>query len=116
MVVCNCKYCGKEIEVPEGINFEGSLRESLKYIERITEEKSKNCQCQSEPYYFEENRNKFTVEMLDEPIDDGSSTTVREWLKYGIESEYIEDVEDFTELTTSQLSHMVDIVDYLETK
>lgn len=56
MVVCNCNYCGKEIEVTEGIHFKGSLRESLEYLERITEEKSKTCKCQSESYRVDDNR------------------------------------------------------------
>ena len=116
MVVCNCKYCGKKIEMPEGIHFEGSLKESLRYIEDTINEKSKSCECQTEHYYFEDNRNKYNASMLDDEIEEGATMSIRDWLEYGISCGYIEDVEDFTKLSTSQLSHMIDTIDYLETK
>ncbi|WP_412183524.1 hypothetical protein [Zhenhengia sp.] len=67
-------------------------------------------------WYFEDNRDKYTVEMLDEEIEEGSGVTLREFLEYGISCEYIDDVEDFTKLTTREISKMVDMIDYLETK
>lgn len=67
-------------------------------------------------WYFKDNKDKYTVEMLDEEIEEGVGVTLREYLEYGIQSEYIEDVEDFTKLTTREISQMVDVIDYMETK
>lgn len=69
-----------------------------------------------ETWYFKVNKDKYTVDMLDEEIEEGVGVTLREYLEYGIQCEYIQDVEDFTKLTTSEISHMVDWIDYLETK
>lgn len=68
-----------------------------------------------EHYYFEENRNAYTVEMLDKELEPGSDT-LRTFLDYGSESGYFTVNKPYEEMTTSELSHLLDWIDYLETK
>lgn len=69
-------------------------------------------------YYFEANRNAFTHEMLDEVMTGSTDgTTLRQYLKFGIDEEYLDlTEEEIDTLTTEELSHAVDLIDYLETK
>lgn len=71
-----------------------------------------------ESYYFEENRNAFTVDMLDKPMGNSEhSSTLREFLNFYIDEGFIDYTkEELDTLTTEQLSHAVDRIDYLETK
>lgn len=48
MIVCNCKYCGREIEVKEGIHFEGSIKDAMNYMGKVTDEKSEQCICRKD--------------------------------------------------------------------
>ncbi|MEG1502384.1 MAG: hypothetical protein RR370_03235 [Synergistaceae bacterium] len=45
MVVCNCIYCGRELEVPEGIVFDGPISEAIKHIDSLPAKKSESCPC-----------------------------------------------------------------------
>lgn len=67
-------------------------------------------------WYFEDNKDKYTVEMLDEKIEEGSDVTLREYIEYYISCGYLDEIEDFTKLTTREISRLVDWIDYLESK
>lgn len=67
-------------------------------------------------WYFEDNKDKYTVDMLDEEIEEDAGISLRDYLELGISLGYIEPVDDFTKLSTREISRMVDIIDYLETK
>lgn len=66
-------------------------------------------------WYFEDNKDKYSAYMLDQEIDE-SGTTLREWLEYGISSGYIDVDKDFSDLSTREISKLVDWINYLETK
>lgn len=67
-------------------------------------------------WYFEDNKDKYTVDMLDKEIEEDAGISLRDYLELGISWGYIEPVDDFTKLSTREISKMVDIIDYLETK
>lgn len=70
----------------------------------------------NDAWYFEDNKDKYTVEMLDKEIEEGAGITLREYIEYYISCGYIDEIEDFTKLTTREISKLIDWIDYLESK
>ena len=68
-------------------------------------------------YYFEEFRGKYTHDMLDKNVDNNPRyMTLRDWImqfKYDV---YFDSEINLDELTDNELSHIVDLIQYLETK
>lgn len=68
-------------------------------------------------YYFEEFRDKYTHDMLDKPVDNNPKyMLLGDWIMQFKNDGYFDSNIKLDELTDSELSHLVDLIQYLETK
>lgn len=68
-------------------------------------------------YYFEEFRDKYTQDMLDKHVDNNPRYMIlRDWIMQFKDDGYFDSDINLNKLTDSELSHLVDWIQYLETK
>lgn len=74
---------------------------------------------ENEKFYFEENRNKYSINMLDKNIDNNPQyMTLRAWIMQFVHDGYfdIELPSRLDDMTDLELCHVVDWIEYLESK
>lgn len=68
-------------------------------------------------YYFEELRDKYSHDMLDKHVDNNTRYMIlRDWIMQFKDDGYFNSDINLDQLTDSELSHLVDWIQYLETK
>lgn len=68
-------------------------------------------------YYFEEFRDKYTSDMLDKHVDDNPKYMIlRDWIMQFKNGGYFNPDINLDILSDSEISHLVDLIQYLETK
>jgi hypothetical protein len=74
----------------------------------------------NDKFYFEENRGKYTLDMLDKNIDNNPKYMIlRDWIEQFINDGYfdvLESKDQLDKLTNNELCHVIDWIDYLESK
>ncbi|WP_069997773.1 hypothetical protein [Cellulosilyticum sp. I15G10I2] len=111
-VAYNCKHCGKEIL--SDMVWEGKVSDFPKFLESKINQLSQQCECNND-YYFEYNKNAHSVHDLD-LVFENDDITLREYIEYGEVSGYITLDKPLEDMTTSELSRLVDFIEYLDTK